>query len=285
MDLEVVAAKMMADAGGPAGFQRLLRAGGRRGVQVRAVHLGERARSCTGCRRAKRVLKPGDIVSIDTGVQLDGYYGDSAITVPGRRGERGDAEAAGGDAGVAGAGHRAGAGRATACSTFAGRWSGTSRQTVFRWSGSTWDTASGRKLHEEPQVPNYVDRKNENPRLKEGMVLAIEPMVNAGKPECMVARGPLDGGDQGRFVFGALRALRGGDVERAVGADPAVSGRRTATGRRSGRWSRSCPAPMYRVELESRQQVLAHAVGTRGTEFCPAAAGRSGARWSFRRTI
>src|SRR5690606_32551305 len=41
----------------------------------------------------------------------------------------------------------------------------------------------GTQLHEEPQVPNYVDRKNENPRLKEGMVLAIEPMVNAGKPE------------------------------------------------------------------------------------------------------
>ncbi len=37
------------------------------------------------------------------------------------------------------------------------------------------------QLHEEPQIPNYVDRKNENPRLKEGMVLAIEPMVNLGK--------------------------------------------------------------------------------------------------------
>jgi methionyl aminopeptidase len=41
----------------------------------------------------------------------------------------------------------------------------------------------GTQLHEEPQIPNYVDRKNENPRLKEGMVLAIEPMVNAGKPD------------------------------------------------------------------------------------------------------
>jgi methionyl aminopeptidase len=40
----------------------------------------------------------------------------------------------------------------------------------------------GTQMHEEPQIPNYVDRKNENPRLKEGMVLAIEPMVNAGKP-------------------------------------------------------------------------------------------------------
>jgi methionyl aminopeptidase len=44
----------------------------------------------------------------------------------------------------------------------------------------------GTSLHEEPQVPNYIDRKNENPRLKEGMVLAIEPMVNAGKGESKV---------------------------------------------------------------------------------------------------
>jgi methionyl aminopeptidase len=40
----------------------------------------------------------------------------------------------------------------------------------------------GTQMHEEPQVPNYIDRRNENPRLKEGMVLAIEPMVNAGSP-------------------------------------------------------------------------------------------------------
>jgi methionyl aminopeptidase len=46
----------------------------------------------------------------------------------------------------------------------------------------------GTQLHEEPQVPNYVDRKNENPRLKEGMVLAVEPMVNAGRPEVVVLK-------------------------------------------------------------------------------------------------
>ena len=46
----------------------------------------------------------------------------------------------------------------------------------------------GTQLHEEPQVPNYVDRKNENPRLKEGMVLAVEPMVNAGKAEAVVLK-------------------------------------------------------------------------------------------------
>ncbi|HYO84045.1 MAG TPA: M24 family metallopeptidase, partial [Bryobacteraceae bacterium] len=44
----------------------------------------------------------------------------------------------------------------------------------------------GTSLHEEPQVPNYVDRRSENPRLKEGMVLAIEPMVNAGRPEIRI---------------------------------------------------------------------------------------------------
>ena len=67
----------------------------------------------------------------------------------------------------------------------------------------------GTQLHEEPQIPNYVDRKNENPRLKEGMVLAIEPMVNAGRAGIAGAGGPLDGGDQGRLLLGALRALRG----------------------------------------------------------------------------
>jgi methionyl aminopeptidase len=44
----------------------------------------------------------------------------------------------------------------------------------------------GTRLHEDPQVPNYVDRRNENPRLKPGMVLAIEPMVNAGQAESRV---------------------------------------------------------------------------------------------------
>jgi methionyl aminopeptidase len=46
----------------------------------------------------------------------------------------------------------------------------------------------GTSLHEEPQVPNYVDRKNDNPRLKEGMVLAIEPMILAGRPESKVLK-------------------------------------------------------------------------------------------------
>jgi methionyl aminopeptidase len=39
----------------------------------------------------------------------------------------------------------------------------------------------GTRMHEEPQVPNY-GRRGEGTKLREGMVLAIEPMVNAGKP-------------------------------------------------------------------------------------------------------
>ena len=42
----------------------------------------------------------------------------------------------------------------------------------------------GRELHEEPQVPNY-GRMGEGPKLREGMVLAIEPMVNAGTAEVL----------------------------------------------------------------------------------------------------
>jgi methionyl aminopeptidase len=45
----------------------------------------------------------------------------------------------------------------------------------------------GTQLHEEPQVPNFVDRGRSNPRLKPGMVLAIEPMVNLGTWKVTVA--------------------------------------------------------------------------------------------------
>jgi methionyl aminopeptidase len=38
----------------------------------------------------------------------------------------------------------------------------------------------GRSMHEEPQVPNYVERRGTSPKLKAGMTIAIEPMVNAG---------------------------------------------------------------------------------------------------------
>src|SRR5579863_10754435 len=81
MDLEVAAEKMIADAGAKPAFK---------GYYVPAAGEAFKFVLCTsvnseivhGMPNAKRVLKKGDIVSIDTGVKLDGYYGDSAITVP-----------------------------------------------------------------------------------------------------------------------------------------------------------------------------------------------------------
>src|SRR5512146_2117528 len=81
MELEVVAEKMIADAGARPAFK---------GYYVPAAGEQYKFVLCTsvndevvhGMPNPKRVLKIGDIVSIDTGAQLDGYYGDSAITIP-----------------------------------------------------------------------------------------------------------------------------------------------------------------------------------------------------------
>src|SRR5579864_9695814 len=81
MDLEVAADKMIADAGARPAFK---------GYYVPAAGEAYKFTLCTsvnseivhGMPSAKRLLKKGDIVSIDTGVKLDGYYGDSAVTVP-----------------------------------------------------------------------------------------------------------------------------------------------------------------------------------------------------------
>jgi methionyl aminopeptidase len=44
----------------------------------------------------------------------------------------------------------------------------------------------GRTVHEEPQVPNFVEKEAQSPKLRPGMTLAIEPMVNAGTPQVVV---------------------------------------------------------------------------------------------------
>ena len=75
--------------------------------------------------------------------------------------------------------------RARGSRTSAPRCRSTSRRTGFRWCASSSATASGTSLHEEPQIPNYGPA-GRGPRLAEGMVLAIEPMVNAGKPAVKV---------------------------------------------------------------------------------------------------
>src|SRR5882724_7971890 len=138
-----------------------------------------------GIPSAKRVLKSGDIVSIDTGGELNGYFGDSALTVAigqvnqeARRLMQVTEESLE----LAIQQVRAGNRLFDVCGTVERHVVSNGFSIVREFVGH----GIGTKLHEEPQIPNYVDRKNENPRLKEGMVLAIEPMVNAGGPESKV---------------------------------------------------------------------------------------------------
>src|ERR1041385_5924169 len=134
-----------------------------------------------GMPSQKRVLKPGDIVSIDTGVQLNGYYGDSAVTVPvGEISEETKRllEVTRESLELAIEKARPGNRLFDICGTVERHVTANGFSVVREFVGH----GIGTQMHEEPQIPNYVDRRSENPRLKEGMVLAIEPMVNAGKP-------------------------------------------------------------------------------------------------------
>lgn len=186
MDLEVEAAKMIADAGARPAFK---------GYYVPAAGSEFKFVLCTsvndeivhGMPNAKRILRAGDIVSIDTGVKLDGYYGDSAITLPigpvtdeTRRLLQVTQESLELAIGQARAGNRL----FDICGTVEKHVISNGFTVVREYVGH----GIGTQLHEEPQVPNYIDRRNDNPRLKEGMVLAIEPMVNAGKAATMVRK-------------------------------------------------------------------------------------------------
>lgn len=186
MDLEVAAEKMISDAGARPAFK---------GYYVPAAGESYKFVLCTsvndeivhGMPNAKRALKKGDIVSIDTGVKLDGYYGDSAVTVAiGEVSEETRKLMAVTQEALELAIQQVRAGNRLfdVCGTVERHVTGNGFSVVREYVGH----GIGTQLHEEPQVPNYVDRKNENPRLKEGMVLAVEPMVNAGRPEAVVLR-------------------------------------------------------------------------------------------------
>jgi len=138
-----------------------------------------------GIPSERRMLKEGDIVSIDTGVVLDGFYGDAAITVPvggeltpelkkllevTRESLYQGIEAArvGNTVGDVGAAVQ----KLVEANGFS---------VVREFVGH----GIGTRLHEDPQVPNY-GMPGTGPKLRDGMVLAIEPMVNAGRSETRV---------------------------------------------------------------------------------------------------
>lgn len=178
LDLEMTAERMIIAAGARSAFKGYANPqAGSKFPYVLCVSVNDEI--VHGMPSEKKILKRGDIVSIDTGVQLNGYYGDSAVTVA--VGEitpeaqrlldvtRESLE-------LAIEKVRPGNRLFDICGTVEQHVTANGFTVVREFVGH----GIGTQMHEEPQIPNYVDRRNENPRLKEGMVLAIEPMVNAG---------------------------------------------------------------------------------------------------------
>ena len=132
-----------------------------------------------GIGRADKVINPGDLVSLDVGVTVGGFTGDNARTVVAGgistplKDKLLDATRRSLDAGIAAAvpGNRV-------CDI------GAAVEKVVKEAGFSVvrdmvGHGCGRKMHEDPQVPNYR-LPGFSPELKPGMILAIEPMVNVG---------------------------------------------------------------------------------------------------------
>jgi len=131
-----------------------------------------------------RILRDGDIVSIDIGVVLDGFYGDMARTYPvGEISEEAKRLIAVTETALE---------KGIAAAVAGNRLSdiGHAVQSYVEAHGMSVvrdfvGHGIGRSMHEEPQIPNF-GRPGYGPRLKPGMVLAIEPMVNVGGWEVIV---------------------------------------------------------------------------------------------------
>jgi methionyl aminopeptidase len=172
-DLDVEAEKRVREAGAEPAFK------GYRGypctlcasVNEEVVH---------GIPSPQRALAEGDVISLDMGVKLNGFYGDSAVTVPvGRVAPETETllrvtqeSLARGIEKVQLGGRISDIGHAIQTHVEAHGFS-VVREFVGHGIGSA--------LHEEPQIANYGE-PGRGPRLAEGMTLAIEPMVNMGRP-------------------------------------------------------------------------------------------------------
>lgn len=177
MDLEKIAEAKIAEAGATPAFK------GYHGypcvlctsVNSEVVH---------GIPSEKRVLKEGDVVSIDCGLIIDGYYSDSAITLPvGKVSAKAssllDATERSLQAAIGAVKPGATLGDVGAAVQEVAEAAGFSIVRDFVGHGI------GTQMHEEPQIPNFGQR-GQGVALREGMVLAIEPMVNAGTPKVRV---------------------------------------------------------------------------------------------------
>jgi methionyl aminopeptidase len=176
-DLDRMAEQLLRDAGAEPAFK------GYRGypatlcasINEEVVH---------GIPSSRRSLRPGDVISLDIGARIGGFYGDSAVTV------------AVGDVPESTARllrvTRESLERAIAQVRVGGRLSDVGHA-VQQWVEQHGYSVVrefvghgiGERLHEDPQIPNYGP-PGRGPKLAAGMVLAIEPMVAMGRPETRV---------------------------------------------------------------------------------------------------
>jgi methionyl aminopeptidase len=130
----------------------------------------------------ERTLRFGDLVSIDVGVFYEGFVGDNARTVAVGGCDLSaqkllDVTEAALYEGVAAA---VPGGRVVDVSRAIQQYVERNGFNVVR---EFVGHGVGRKMHEEPQVPNFVEAGKASPKLRPGMTIAIEPMVNAGRPD------------------------------------------------------------------------------------------------------
>jgi methionyl aminopeptidase len=176
-DLDLLAEKRIAQAGAIAAFK------GYHGYPA-TICASINDEVIHGIPSGRRVLNEGDVISLDVGASLDGYYGDSAMTLPvGQVSEEAATLLRVTEEALY---------RAIEKVRSGGRVSDIGHEVQKHVEAYGFSVVRefvghgiGQRMHEEPQVPNYGE-PGRGPRLAEGMVLAIEPMVNAGKPAVKV---------------------------------------------------------------------------------------------------
>jgi methionyl aminopeptidase len=178
LDLDKIAFEMIRKAGGHPSFlgYRKFPASICASVNEEVVH---------GIPSKSRVLEEGQIVKLDVGVRLKGFHADSATTVavgkvPAETTRLLEVT-------------RESLWKGIRAVTNRGRLHDVSRAIQEHVEKNGFSVVRdmvghgvGKNLHEEPQIPNYVNPEHPNPQLLEGMTLAIEPMVNAGVPEIQI---------------------------------------------------------------------------------------------------
>ncbi len=179
LEIDGMAEKLIRESGGRPAFK------GYRGYPA-AICASVNRQVVHGIPDKNTILKEGDILGIDVGVEKDGYFGDAAVTVPvgAVSWEAGNLISAARRALALGIEKAIPGNRLYDISNSIQRCAESAGFSVVR---NFVGHGIGANLHEDPQIPNF-GRAGTGPELKPGMVLALEPMVNAGAYEVKVEK-------------------------------------------------------------------------------------------------